>query len=153
MATTLKIINNAVLDSDGITDTVKQGNATDAVTDQFSITTQTITGTAHKRKGQIATATVNTIYNAANDLPATGDYLHFWADQDCYLQLIGTATNFTVKVMAGVPMVLPGFNKLLCAASTSLITGGAEPSMEALQKVVVGNYSGTTANYTLLIVN
>jgi hypothetical protein len=151
MTATLKIINNATLTSDGLTLIGKQGATTDAITDSFSITTVTISGTAHSRFGSIATATYNTIYNAANDFPATGDYLFFWADQDVYLQFIGSASNFIVKVLATVPFVLPGFNKHLAAVSTTVFS--AEPTLEALAKVVVGNVSGTTANYFLMIVN
>ncbi len=146
---TLTLINNTVLNTQGNSIVGKQGALTDLITTGY--TGLSVLGQNHQRTGQIATATVNTLYNAANDLPATGVYLHCWADQTVYWQFIGTATNFTVKMAAGVPFVLPGFNRLLCAANQTLIAGGAEPATEALQKVVIGNYSGVTANYTLLL--
>ncbi len=153
MSTTLKIINNFVLDSDGIQDIGKQGAIADLTTDQFSITDVTISGTIHRRKGSLATATVVTAYNASTDFPATFDYLFFWADVTMCVQVIGTATEARFKVLKQTPFVLSGFGSIVASAGTSIITGGTEPTYTAVSKIVIGNYSGGTGNYLLNLID
>lgn len=150
---TLKIINNFTLDSDGILTLAKQGAAANLITDEQSLTTVTITGTCHYRKGTLATATANTIYDSSNDYPATFDYLFFWADVAMYLQLIGSATCSTQKVAALVPFVLAGYGIILGAANTTPITGGTEPVCTAVTKAVIGNYSGGSGNYVFGVID
>lgn len=152
---TLTIINNATLSSQGNSIIGKQGESTDTISTGYVLTG--ILGQNHQRTGLLATATVALLYNAATDLPATGKYLHFWADQDCYIQLIGTTGNVVHPVTALVPFVLSGGGDetlaILAAANTTAISGAAEPTLETLAKVYVGNYSGLSMNYTFLLVN
>lgn len=124
-----------------------QGDADDALADSFSIT---ITGPGHIVPGILATATVVTVYDDDNDVPADWDFLWFWADQDCYLQLVASATNVTHKIKAKVPFTL-GYDSLLAAADTTIITGGSEPSVTDIDSVVIGNYSGSSMNYLFAV--
>ena len=106
-----------------------------------------VTGLADRQIGSLATAAVLTLWSSAVGRPATWTYLHYVADQDTYLQLIGSATNAILKVLANLPLVLSR-QLVLGAANTTAITGGAETSANTIASVVVGNYSGSTANYT-----
>lgn len=162
MAATLKIINNFVLTTQGgVSLTGKQGNAADAITDAFDFaTTATITGTAHYVSGQLATATVVTVYDDDDDKPADFNYLYFWADQDMYIQIIGATGNAVFKIAAKCPFVLahPGTAAALqcgivAVANTTPITGGTEPTLTDIDSVVLGNYSGTTANYLFAVID
>ena len=74
---TLSITNNFSLDSQGVVDTGKQGASTSAFTDPFDIT---VTGTIHRVKGVLATASVVTVYDDDNDVPADWDYLWYVAN-------------------------------------------------------------------------
>jgi hypothetical protein len=141
---TLSILNSFELDSNGRLKSGKQGEADSAVGTAFELT---VSGTCHFLEGTLATATVITLWDDDNDFPADFDYLY------CYLQFVGTATNFTLKVEAYCPFVLPGFDELLAAASTTLITGGTEPTMESIDSVALGNYSGNTLNYTFSVID
>ncbi len=139
MAGSLSITNNFSLNNQGQIITGQQGAITTAPTAAFVIAT---TGTSKYLEGTLATATVVTAYNAANDFPATFIYAFYWADQVSYIQLVGSATNCVLKVAA----------TQLAAASTSIITGGSEPAVETLAKIVLGNYSGVSMNYILAII-
>jgi hypothetical protein len=148
---TLSIISNFTLDSNvGIEMIGKQGPTTAAIGDAFDIT---VTGTAHYVPGTLATATVVTVYDDDNDVPADWDYAFLWADQDIYIQIIGSGTNAIFKVEATVPFWLPGFDTILAAADTTIITGGAEPSLTDIDSIVLGNYSGSTANYLFVCID
>lgn len=153
MSSTLKIINNFVLDSQGLQKIGKQGAIADLTTDQFSITDVTIAGTCHYRTGLLATATIATLYDSSNDLPATFDYLFFWADVTMYLQLIGSATHAVTKVLAKTPITLSGYGLVLGAANTTPITGGTEPTCTAVSKAVIGNYTGGSGNYVFAVID
>lgn len=143
----LEILNNMTLTVLGNTYTAKQG----AITDDFSdVKSLTVTGLIHSRTGSIATSTVATVFDSANDLPATFLYAHVVCDQTVYIQIIGSATHAIVKVAAGVPFVIPGVGSVLGVASTTVIV--SEPSLTAVAKIVIGNYSGNTANYTLNVI-
>lgn len=151
---TLSIINNFEMAAQGHTHSGKQGTYSDSSSTAFELTASTtpaITGLAHSVTGSLATATWITLWDDDNDYPADFDYLHFWADQDCYLQFVGTATNFTVKVAAKVPFTLSGFDELLAAASTTDLS--AEPTMESIDHIMLGNHSGSTLNYRLTLVD
>jgi hypothetical protein len=147
---TLSITNNFELDSNGRLKTGKQGLAASGFGTPLEIT---VTGTCHFMEGSLATATVITVWDDDNDFPADFDYLYLWADQDLYIQLIGSAGNVTIKVEATQPFVLPGFDTILPAANTTLITGGTEPTMEDIDSVALGNYSGNTANYLFAVID
>lgn len=149
MSSILKIVNSFELTAQGQSITGKQGLSTDGITDQFSIT---VTGASHRVSTTLATATVVTVYDDDDDVPIDFVYLHLWADQDLYIQIIGSATNATFKVAAKQPFVLPGFDSILAAANTTPISGGSEPSVTDIDSIVLGNYSGSTANYVFTVV-
>lgn len=149
MSATLSIVNNFDLSAQGLDITGKQGAATAAFATAYDIT---VTGTCHRVIDAIPTATVRTAYDASTDFPATFAYVHYWADQITYVQIVSSATNATFKIAAYQPFVLPGYGTILAAANTTLITGGSEPTLAAVAKIAVGNYSGSTANYILSII-
>lgn len=150
MAETLKLIANMEISVDGEPVTVKQGAASDNAKTAFEIS---VTGNIHHTHGSLSTASVRTLFDDDNDDPADFDYAIFWSDQDCYIQFIGASTNFAVKVEAKVPFIIPGFDSLYTAANTTAITGGTEPTMEDIDSIVLGNYSGETLRYKLLIID
>jgi len=147
---TLSILSNFSLPSQGLTVQGKQGAAADALTDELDIT---VSGTYHLVLGTLATATVRTVFDDDDDVPADWDYLYLWADQDCYIQLVGATGNAVFKVEATVPFWLPGFDAVLAVANTTIITGGSEPSLEDIDSVVIGNYSGTTLNFFFAVID
>lgn len=151
MSATLSIIDNFSLDAgNGLIKTAKQGNAADPPTTSWDVT---VDGPNMFKEGSLATATVQKVYDSTIDSPSVFDYAHYWADQDSYIQFITAATNFIVKVAAKSPFNLSGFGKLLAAANTSAITGGAEPSVAAITAIYIGNYSGNTMNWTIAVVD
>lgn len=143
MSYDLNVINSFTCDIGGITYTGKQATSDDLITDPFTIS---ITGSPLQRGGTLADSTVTTIYTAASDIPATFLYAQLWADADIYMQLIGSATHAIVKCIAYVPFTIPN-GKVLGVASTTVIA--AEPTVTALSKIVLGNYSGGTCNWRL----
>ena len=147
---TLSIVSNFSLDSQGRIKTGKQGAIADDPTTPFDIT---VTGTCHYVEGVLATAAVVTAYDDDDDVPADWDYLYFWADQIVYIQIIGPTMNVVFKVQAQVPFWLPGFDSMVAAANATAIAGGAEPTMSDIDSIVVGNYSGTSANWLLAIID
>jgi hypothetical protein len=148
---TLSIINNFSLDSNGRTKEGKQGLAADAIADAY--TALAVTGTTHYVEGVLATAAVATVYDDDDDLPADWDYRYFWADQICYIQIIGPTMNVIFKVAPYVPFVLPGYDSILAAANATPITGGAEPTLSDIDSVVIGNYSGNSMNYLFAVID
>lgn len=147
MSASLNIINNLDMSSQGLTTQCKQGSSTDAFSTPFTLT---IDGAKHHVQATLATATAVTVYDDDDDTPVDFDYLFLWADQDCYIQIVGSATAAVLKVKAKVPFTL-GFNKVLGAAATTAITGGAEPSVTDIDSIILGNYSGSTLNYVFAI--
>lgn len=147
---TLEIVNNFSLAAQGVTAAGKQGAADDNFADAFQVT---VSGVWHMLVGSLATATVVTAYDDDDDVPADWDYLYYWADQITYVQLVGSASNVIFKVAAKQPFVLPGYDSLLAAANTTPIAGGAEPALTDIDQVVLGNYSGNTANYLFCIID
>ena len=129
--------------------TAKQGTSTDAPQTPFAITAA---GHQYDLKGTLATATVKTLWDEDSNFPATFLYAHFWADQICYLQLVAQSTNVVHRVAAKQPFVLPGYSTILPAANTTLITGGTEPTLSQIDSIAIGNYTGTTLNFHLLLV-
>jgi hypothetical protein len=148
MSVNLNVANYFSVVSNGQQSIGKQGNATDDPKTEYAVS---VTGNVTKKSGQLATATASLIYGS-QDLLTPFTYLHFWADQDCYLQFIGSSTNVTVKVKALVPYVM-SVDGILPAANTTEITGGATPSLQTIASIYLGNYSGTTLNYTISLVN
>ena len=146
---TLSIFNRFVLDALGIEHSGKQGSADSEPEDSFDVT---VDGHVHGQSGALATGSVRTLWDEDDDNPAGFDYLFFWADQDCYLQVIGQTTNFTVKVEAKVPFTLSS-DQIVAAANTTANTAGVTPSVEAVDSVVLSNVSGTELNYLLRVID
>lgn len=142
MSNTLVVINNFEASVNGNTFTGKQGDATAGLNDSQSIT---ISGPGHIIPFSLATASIVTIFDDDDDVPADWDYFHLWCDQDCYVQIIGAAQSVIFKVKAKVPFTLT-YDSLLAAASATAIAGGAEPAVVDIDSIVIGNYSGTTAS-------
>lgn len=153
MSTTpsLKIINNVVLTAQGTGFTGKQGNDSDAITDEYDLANVvTIGGQCHSMVGLILTATAVTVYDDDDDKPVDFDYLYYWCDVDTYIQIIGSATCATFKVLARAGFTLT-YNKVLAAANTTPITGGSEPAVTDIDSIVIGNYSGGSGNYVFAV--
>lgn len=150
---TLNLWNYFSLVSQGAEKTGKQGAIADASQTPFAVT---VDGVCLDDTGSLATATVRTVYNDSNQFPTAVDYLFYWADQNSYIQLVFGASNVILPVLAYVPFVLaPLAADLdgLAAANTTIITGGTQPTLTDLDKVVIGNYSGSTMNYRFLLVD
>lgn len=147
---TLYICNSFEITSQGVRYFGKQGSAADGFFQPFSVT---VDGKIHLVTSTLATAAVATVYDDDDDLPADWDYLFFWADQDVYLQLIAASQHVVHKVEAKVPFLLPGFDGIVAAANATAITGGSEPSLSDIDSVVIGNYSGSTANYLFAVID
>lgn len=150
MSATLSIINNFTVSSQGIAKSGKQGTYSDSFNEAFDIT---VAGSVHQVTGVLATATVATVYDDDDDVPADWDYLFYWADQDSYIQIIGPTMSVVFKVAAKQPFVLPGFDSLTAAASATAITGGSEPAPSDIDSVVIGNYSGSSMNYHFAVID
>lgn len=142
MSASLKIKNNFYMVAQGVEDLGKQGSSTDDVDDYFTIT---VTGLIHKRKVTLVTGSsgVTKVFDSANDVPANPVYWFWWCDQASYIQFMTASINFTVPVAAKAPFVISS-NNMLAAANTTAFT--TEPSVAAIAKVYVGQYSGNTAN-------
>lgn len=150
---TLNLTNFFSLVAQGTERTGKQGTSTDAFQTPFPVT---VTGTGEFLTGSLATATVRTIHDDTTDFPASIDYLYYWADQNSYIQLVFATTNVILPVLAKVPFVLgPLAANLvgLAAANTTIITGGTQPTLTDLDKVVIGNYSGSTMNFSFAVID
>lgn len=129
--------------------TAKQGTTTDDPLTPFAITAA---GSECNLKGTLTTATVKTLWDEDSDFPATFLYAHFWSDQICYLQLIAQSTQVIHRIAAKQPFVLPGYSTILPAANTTIMDGGTEPTLSQIDSIVIGNYSGSTLNYHLVLV-
>lgn len=147
---TLSITNNLELTSQGVTTDAKQGLAASPLAEPFDIT---VSGTVHKVIGSLPTATVRIVYDDDDDAPADWDYLYFWADQICSIQIVGSGSNVIHRVAAYQPFVLPGYGTMLAAANTTIMDGGTEPTLTDIDTVAIGNYSGNTMNYVFLVID
>jgi hypothetical protein len=145
---TLNIWNAFSLDTQGSEKSGKQGSASDDPKSPFAVTVE---GSSQAGIGSITTANTRQLWASASDDPSTFAYFHFWADQITYLQFITAATNFTIKVAAKQPFVLPGYGTLLAAATTTVITT-TEPTLAVIASIYMGNYSGVTANYAYHVI-
>lgn len=146
---TLSIFNRFTMELLGVEHSGKQGSADSEPEDSFDIT---VDGSIQEQAGSLATAAVRTLWDEDDDNPAGFDYLYFWSDTDCYLQLIGQTTNFIVKVEAKVPYTL-STNQILAAANTTAMSAGVTPSVEAIDSIVLANVSGSTLNYVCSVID
>lgn len=144
MATTLKIINSFTAVIDGNTYTGKQGEITSLIADEFDIT---VTGPAHIVPGSLATANIVTVYDATDDVPIVWDYAFIWTEVVMSIQIIGTTTYAVMRTKAKVPFCLSSQLVLGEDDNVTAITGGAEPSLQVIDSIVLGNYSGGTGKF------
>lgn len=118
--------------------------------------TISVDGNVHDGHFTLATATALTIWDDDDDSPTDFDILFFVATQNMFLQVINSATSWTVPILAGVPFILAPKTdaltaKSLGAASTTAMSGSA-PSVTEIDSIVIQNNSGTTAygSYALI---
>jgi hypothetical protein len=150
MSTTLSILSNFEVDDvSGNTVTGKQGPATASFSTPFDVT---VNGAIHYVPGILATATVQTVYDNDDDVPITFQFGFFWASVVMYLQVIAAGSNYIHKVLANVPFWIPGYDTMLAAANTTPITGGTEPTLTAIDSIVIGNYSGGSGNFLFAVI-
>ena len=145
---TIDIWNYFSLDAQGETVTGKHGTITDL---RETPTTLTVTPTVYRKIGTLANDSAATLWDEDAGDFNTFEFLHFWADQRCYLQLVSEATNVVLKLLAKAPFTLS--TEYLLAAEDTTIIGGSEPSATAMDSIVLGNYSGVTINYKLALVD
>lgn len=146
---TLNIWNNLSHSLVGGETTAKQGTTTDDPRTPFAITAA---GHEYDLKGTLTTATVKTLWDEDSNFPATFLYAHLWVDQIAYVQLIAQSTNVIHRLAAKQPFVLPGYSTLLAAANTTIISGASEPTLSQIDSIVLGNFSGSTLNFHLVLV-
>ncbi len=145
---TLNIKNNFEMTSDGVSISGKQGDAADNDTDAFEVT---VTGNSHYVKGTLATASIVTVYDDDDDVPADWVYLYLWNEVDMYIQIIGPTQSVIFKVLAKAGFTLT-YDSILAAASATAISGGAEPSIVDIDSIVLGNYSGGPGRYLFAVI-
>lgn len=157
MANTLSITNNFEVTINGTTYTGKQGAVGSNFDTSYDIT---VDGAIHISSNPLATATVVTAYDDDDDKPVDFNFIFFWSDVDMYIQLIGSGTNVIFKQRAFFPFTLGhsgtvagSMGALLAAANTTIMSGGAEPSLTDIDSIVIGNYSGGTGNYFLAVID
>lgn len=137
----VSIVNNLSASLNGSVVTAKQGEAAAEFAEGFDLTLTN--GDYLQLGGQFATGGSSKIYDKDTHLPlATPAYWHFWSTKDCYLQFVGATSNVIVPVTALVPFVYAG-NTILAAANTTDIAS-SEPTLEAIDHLMIGNWDGNT---------
>jgi hypothetical protein len=145
MAVSLKVINNFVLESNGITQFGKQGPADDDITDAYSI--PSATGESGGGVGILPAETVRNVWASSADFPTGWKLFYLWSDHELYVQMIVGSSSVTFKTRAYVPMTL-GDILAVIAASTDPIVGETEPTAVSISSINIGNYHATeAANY------
>ena len=128
---------------------VKQGAA---INHKLAPLLVTVDGTAHEFAGAVATAAAVTIYDATLHTPTSWDVGLFWCDQTVHLQLIdvnSTGSNVVLNITATQPFRIP--STLVAAANETAITNGTT-TLRQVDKIILGNSSGSTANYALMLI-
>lgn len=147
MATTLAAIGNFEITVRGKVISLWQGVDDDGtITDPMMIT---VDGDCHHVPFTLLTATAVTIWDDDDDKPADFDFFFFVATQNMFIQVINSATSWTIPHLAGVPFFFApktdGLTaKSLGAASTTPMSGSA-PSVTEVDSIVIQNNSGNTA--------
>ncbi len=120
----------------------------------------TVTGTLGEKRSSLAASGLATLYDKATEsavIPATFNFLYFWADQDYQIQLITASTEVTHSGAAEVPTILSeggalGSVGLLASAGTTNNTAVAV--LATVDEITIHNISSTTAmNYHLILVD
>ena len=151
MTVNLDFVSNFIMTANGISLAGQQGlDGAGAQTDPFSLS---VNGQGHQTPFSIPTAAVQKVWDSAIYVPSTFAFLFLVADQDLYLQVIGQASNFIVRVVAGMPFVLSNQNILAAANTTAMTT--TPPGVGLITKVYLGNtsdLSGLTANGNFTVI-
>jgi hypothetical protein len=147
MAVDLNVKCNFEITIRGITFTGKQGTATDGIDDAFVIS---VDGKAHCMPFELAVDTTMTLWDDDNDNPLDFDFMFIWADQNCFIQVINSATSFSVPHLAKVPFILAPKTDGLTAKSlgeASTTPMAAAPSVTEIDSVCIRhNIASTTLN-------
>lgn len=147
---TLQQLHTIEIDVQGETIRIKQGKASEASSTPYELT---VTGRSHKVIADLATASADTLWDGSTDALSSFDIGVFWADQDCHLQLIdvnATGTNVILEIDKYILYVFSG--TLLAAADETKITNGGT-TLRAVDQIVIGNSSGETINYKLVLID
>lgn len=110
-----------------------------------------VDGIYHSMASSLDNATAVKVWDDDTHKPADFDFAFFVADVDMTLQFVGSATQFSIQVLAGVPFVM-SFDKLLAAANTTDISG-TEPTWEDIDHINAQNNSGGEGNYSFFCVD
>ncbi len=146
---TLSIINNFELDSQGSIETGKQGPAAAGFDEAYDIE---VDGYRHSVVGVLADDAVVTVYDDDDDVPADWDYMHVKADGTLTIQMIGPTMNAKFKIIANVPFTM-AYNGLNAEANATPITGAAEPTLSDIDSIILGNYSGAPVNFSFKLMS
>lgn len=146
---TLNIRSDFNITVNGLTIEGKHGSTTDDADDYFAVT---VDGNESHKAHTLADDTVATLWDEDSELPANFDFMFLWTDVACYLQLIGSAGHVVIQLRAKVPFVL-GSDDILPAANTTILVGGAAPTFENIDSIVLSNNTGGAANYVFFVVD
>lgn len=150
---TLDTINSMSLTTNGSPHAVHQGNASNPATTPLQTT---VSGAVHSVDiNAMANDSEITLWDEDDDTPANWDHLWIKVDQGAgdntvVLQIIGQTTNVTIPLYANKPFTWDG-DQLLAAANTTAIS--AQPTLEDIDSIVLGNYSGTTLNGVFKVID
>ncbi len=143
------VISNFSITVRGRTYSSFQGtDSSNTATDAFVVD---VDGEVHHMSSTLATATALKVWDDDTHKPSDFDLAFLVSDQDMTIQIIGSATNVALKVLAGVPFWL-SYDVILAAANTTPISG-TEPTWEDIDNIVIQNNSGNDANYVFFCVN
>ena len=152
MAVDLNVLCNFSVTIRGVTFTGKQGAGTDNILSPFVVS---VDGDGHVVPFTMLNGATLTIWDDDDDKPADFDFLFVVADQNFFIQVIASATNFIVPQLAKVPFILApktdaATAKCLAAANTTIMSGTA-PSVTEIDSVVIQNNSGSTMYGTFAV--
>lgn len=146
----LRVLNNWQLNVGGLVRGGAQGGSSQPFFDPASVT---VAGTIHGTRVVVPTATVLALWDDDDDSPTNFDYFWVKADVAAYLQLVGATSSVVIPLVADTPFVLSGGDQILGAGSTTDITGGTEPTLEDIDHINLGNYSGGDATVEYAVID
>ena len=150
MAVDLSLIANFSLTVGGTTIQGMQGirEGDETPTTPFIVS---VDGDAETMQHTLTTDTAVTVWDDDDDKPVDFDVAFFVADVNMFIQVIASATSFTVPVLAGVPFILAPKTDALTAkvlgAGTTTPMSGSAPSVTEVDSIVVQNNSGGTGHF------
>lgn len=144
---TLSVVNNLTGTFQGATHTAKQGLPDSDFSEGYDIT---VTGYPTVLVGALATGGSIKLYDDDTTVPADPVYWHLWTDKNGYLQLVGATSNIILPIAAYVPWVLYGHTMLAAANTTDIAS--VEPTLEDIDHIMLGNFSGSSMTWRLTLV-